>query len=116
MSYSWKRRSRWMAAGLGAILLVLAFMPDPLPVEKAVAQRGALKVTIDEDGELRAHDRYIIAAPVGGRLMRSALREGDLVTEKQVLALLAPTPLSVREREEQTARVASARALEREAQ
>src|SRR5688572_23159669 len=98
MSGSWKRSSRWIGGALAIGVLVWAFMPDPLPVEKVVVQRGPLKVTVDEDGELRAHDRYIIAAPIGGRLMRITLREGDTVAENQVLALLAPIPLSVRER------------------
>lgn len=96
-------------------LLVWALLPPPLAVEIARVETGLMRVTIDEDGEVRAHDRYVVAAPVAGRLMRVVLLEGDRVSSGQVVARLAPIPLSAREGEEQAARVAAAEALEREA-
>lgn len=116
MTIKSKRLAYLLAALIVLALLVWAFLPNPLPVETAKAERGPLQVTVDEDGELRAHDRYVIAAPVAGRLMRIDLREGDAVAAEQVVARIAPLPLSVREREEQTARVAAAEALAREAE
>jgi HlyD family secretion protein len=111
------KRAGYVGAALVVVaLLALAFRPEPLTVETARAARGLLRVTIDEDGEVRAHNRYVVAAPVGGRLTRIALLEGDGVTRDQVVARLAPLPLSAREREEQTARVAAAEALRREAE
>lgn len=113
---SWQRLL-WLGGGLGALaLVVIAFIPEPLRVETARAERGPLRVTIDEDGEVRAHDRYVVAAPVAGRLVRSELHEGDRVTRGEVVARLAPAPLSEREREEQTARIAAAEALQRKAE
>jgi HlyD family secretion protein len=111
------RRSLYVIAALAVIALVTyALMPSPLRVEFAQAVRGPLQVTIDEDGEVRAHDRYVVAAPVAGRLARIALLEGDAVRAAQVVARIAPAPMSSRERDEQLARVSAAESLVREAQ
>jgi HlyD family secretion protein len=96
-------------------LAILVFRPRPLIVDAAPVVRGSLQVTIDEEGETRAHDRFVIAAPITGRLLRLDLHDGDPVDADQVLARIAPLPLSEREREEQQARVAGAEALRREA-
>ena len=79
-------------------------------------QRGSLQVTVDEDAETRARERYVVGAPVAGRVSRIELREGDRVAAGDVLARLWPLPLSAREREEQLARIAAAEALAREAE
>ena len=49
----------------------------PVPVESARAAQRPLQVTVDEEGETRVRDRYIVAAPVAGRVARITLREGD---------------------------------------
>ncbi|WP_254367181.1 hypothetical protein [Paraburkholderia sp. NMBU_R16] len=52
---------------LGVVLaLAYAFWPAPMLVDTAPVSRGPLRVTIDEDGEIRAHDRYVVTAPVAG--------------------------------------------------
>lgn len=102
------------AAAIGAI--AWGFVPDPIAVEVTTVQRGPLQVTADEDGETRAHDRYVVSAPVAGRVSRVELHEGDAVRADQIVAQLWPVPLSAREREEQLARIAAAEALVREAQ
>ncbi|HET8674321.1 MAG TPA: biotin/lipoyl-binding protein, partial [Blastocatellia bacterium] len=96
-------------------LVVIALLPSPIKVEAARVTRGPLRVTIDEEGEARAHDRFVIAAPVAGRLARVELHDGDGVKAGQVVAVITPSPLDPREREELTARVQSAEALKREA-
>ena len=107
----------WIATGIVlATLLALAFRPEPLKVETARAERGPLQVTVDEDGETRARDRYLVVAPVSGRIERIELHEGDAVNLDMIVARMQPLPLSAREREEQTARVAAAEALAREAE
>ncbi len=98
-------------AGIG-----LLFVPSPVAVDVAMVERGPLMVTVDEDGETRARDRFEISAPVAGRVSRIQLLEGDPVDENQVVAELWPLPLSARERTEQLARIASAEAMSREAQ
>jgi HlyD family secretion protein len=71
---------------------------------------------VDEQGETRSHDRFVVTAPVAGRLTHIELHDGDAVQENQVVALIAPLPLSVRERNEQTARIAAAQSQQREAE
>ena len=104
-----------MAAAL-ALLIAFAFRPKPLHVETANVVRGPLQVTIDEDGETRAHDRYTLAAPVAGQLSRIELHEGDRVGPTTPLATIAPLPLDPRETADSLARIQSAEALSREAQ
>lgn len=106
-----------LAAVLAAAALLAAFAmrPSPLPVEMARAGRGPLRVTVDEDGETRIHDRYILAAPVAGRLERIELHQGDAVEAGQVVARLHPLPLDARGREAAEARLRAAEATRREA-
>lgn len=112
------RRRGW-AWGVAAIAAVAAlaylFAPAPLAVDVATAARRTLLVTVDEDGETRARDRYVVSAPVAGRVARLALREGDAIARDQVVAQLWTLPLSAREREEQTSRIVAAEALAQEA-
>ena len=86
--------------GLGLIAVVLVMLrPAPVPVETAKAARGAMRVTVDEDGETRAHDRFVVAAPVPGRMLRVDLDEGDKVREKEIVAqdrATSPQPATTR--------------------
>lgn len=81
---------------LGAVLLaaaaaaVLALRPQPVPVDVARAVRGPLVVAVEEDGVTRVKDRFLVSAPVGGRLSRVALEAGDAVKEGDALAEIAP--------------------------
>lgn len=104
------------AALVLALVSVYVFRPAPMIVDTARIGRGTLRVTIDEDGEIRAHDRYVITAPVTGRLLRVTLREGDHVRAGQVVAVLVPVPMTPGESAEQQARVEAAEASYREAQ
>jgi HlyD family secretion protein len=115
MKTLWKRLFYALAVLAVLILVVLALRPEPQAVETAAVRSGGIQVTIDEDGETRARDRYVIAAPVAGRVARIALRDGDAVSASQLVAELRPLPLSAREREEQLARIAAAEAALREA-
>jgi len=105
-----------IAALLGvAVLSGVALRPKPAAVETARATRGALRVTIDEDGETRIHHRYVVGAPVAGRLERITLHPGDPVAAGGVVARLDPAPLDPRTREQAKARLAAAEASLREA-
>jgi len=112
------RRAAWWIAGAAvvaaAVWLLLA--PEPIDIEVAEATRGPLEVTVDQEGEVRVHDRYVIATPVTGQLVRVNLHEGDAVAAGQTVATLEPAPLDPRAREEAIARLAAARALVKEAQ
>ncbi len=100
-------------------LIVWAMLPRPVPIEVAPIGRGALAVTIDEDGRARVEDRHIIAAPLAGALARIELHPGDTVTPETVVARIAPLPsplLDARTRVELEGRLQIARAQERLAQ
>ncbi len=113
----WKRKLFLTAAALTVSAgLVYVLWPEPLAVDGAVVQAGPMQVTVDDQGETRSHDRFVVSAPVTGRLTRMALHDGDAVTRNQLLAEIAPVPQSLRERDETVARVAAAEAAEREAE
>jgi HlyD family secretion protein len=96
-------------------LLALALRPSPVDVDVAAVERGPLRVTIDEDGETRAHDRFVVSSPVAGRVSRIELHEGDSIERNQVVAEIGALPLSAREREEQLSRIAATEALQKQA-
>ena len=107
----------WLVAALATLVLIAFFFrPVPVRVDIGKVETGSMQVTVDELGETRSHDRFVITAPVAGRLARIELHDGDAVQQDQVVALIAPVPLSVREREEQTARIAAAESQQRAAQ
>lgn len=104
----------------GVFLLVgaaaaYALRPDVIEVETALVDRAPMRVTIDEDGRTRVRNRFVIAAPVAGRLERLALREGDEVAAGQVVARIAPLPLDSSTNRIANARLRSAEALRSEA-
>jgi HlyD family secretion protein len=112
-------RKRLLVIGAAvAVLGLVAFwlLPQPLEVDASEVAAGRMQVTVDDQGETRSHDRFLLTAPVAGRLMRIELHDGDEVVENQLLAQIAPLPLSAREHDEISARVASAEALQREAE
>lgn len=112
----WRRRILLTALALGVGVLVwIMLRPAPIPVETAKATRGPMRVTVDEDGETRAHDRFVIAAPIPGRLLRVELEEGDSVRENQVVVMIEPLPLNQQQQEEVLGRIASVEAAKRQA-
>ncbi|WP_192035172.1 HlyD family efflux transporter periplasmic adaptor subunit [Halomonas sp. YLGW01] len=98
-----------LAAGLG-----YALRPQPVPVDLAVAERGRLTVTIDEEGETRVRDVYTLDAPLAGHLQRIDAEAGDPVEANVTeLARIAPAPpdfLDVRSEAEQRSVIAVAEA------
>jgi HlyD family secretion protein len=109
----------WGGALLVVALLAWSFRPQPVLVDIAVLQKGALRVTIDEEGVTRVRERYVVAAPVAGRLQRVELEPGDPVVARSTVLLSflpATSPLlDTRTRTEAEARVKSAQAARDEA-
>ena len=96
-----------------AALLAWAFAPRPIEVEVAKARVGAFEQTITEDGKTRLHQRYVVSAPLAGRLSRITLTEGDRVEANAVVATLTPVlspMLDERSRSEQNSRVEASEA------
>lgn len=111
-----RKRIWWVAAAAITLAVVLwALRSEPLAVETAVASRGPLQVTIEEDGLTRVVRHVEVAAPVSGRLAESRLRAGDTVTRGAVVGVLQPAPLDPRARAEAQAALASAQSLRRAA-
>ena len=101
-------------------IATVAMWPQSMEVEVTSVERGPMQVTIDEEGETRVRDRFVVSAPVTGRLQRIELEPGDpVVRGKTVLARLAPaeSPLiDPRTRSELAAAVEAARAAVGQAQ
>lgn len=120
MNYKiWLKRILLVAL-LGVIAFVIraAMQPSPTNVEAAQVSRGALRVTIDAEGKTRVHDRFVVAAPIAGRLSRIPLHRGDWVESNAVVAKIEPPPLAPldpRQLAEARARVATAEELKHEA-
>jgi len=94
-------------------LLAVAVWPETLEVDVATVSRGQLVVTVDEEGRTRVRDRFVVSAPVSGRVLRIELEPGDAVRRGDIVARLQPeTPplLDVRARAEAQAAVESAEA------
>jgi HlyD family secretion protein len=109
---------KWTVAiglAVGAILLFFLLRPSRTTVESARATIGPMRVTVDEDGETRAHDRFVVAAPILGRLLRIELEEGDTVIENEEVARIEPVPLNQQQREEVLARIDAVEAMKRQA-
>lgn len=100
----------WMAGLALASWLLYALWPAPVPVEIAMAQRGLMFETLTEKGEARAHNRFVVAAPVPGRLLRIEMEEGTAVKQEQAVAAIEPAPMGEPERREVSARAAAAEA------
>ncbi len=100
-----------------AVLGGLAWLlrPERVLVETAAVARGPLEVALDAEGETRIHPRFVIAAPVAGRLLAVDLHEGDAVAAGETVARLAVAPLDPRDRRQAEAQVTAARAAREEA-
>jgi HlyD family secretion protein len=94
-------------------LLGVALWPRPVVVELTSVSRGPLVVTVDEEGRTRVRDRFIVAAPVAGRVLRIDLAPGDRVARGEVIARVqpeSPALLDARTRAEAVAALESAEA------
>ena len=112
-----RRRAVQIAvAAVVAAALFAVLRPAPLAVDVGEVRRGPLRVTVDEEGRTRVRYRYVVAAPVDGRLLRISLEEGDGVAAGQVVAHVRPMPLDPRARASAEARLAAARARVAEAE
>ena len=111
--------------GFGALallvlaLLVWAFMPAPTEVETARVTLGRFERAVQEDGQTRLRERYLVSTPLTGQLARSPLKQGDAVARGAVVATLwptVPTLLDERTRAEEVARSSALQATLAKAQ
>jgi HlyD family secretion protein len=113
-----RKNKKIAGASVGVVialtLAALALTPESVPVDAAELSRGELQVTLDDEGRTRVRERYVVSAPVAGRVLRVNLEPGDEVEgHRTVLATFepaAPAPLDARRRNQAEARVEAARA------
>ena len=87
---------RSMIPIIGVLLLAVglgyAFWPHPVAVDLGYAERKAINVTIDDEGETRVKEDYFVSAPLPGRVHRFTGDVGDVVTAgKTPIATIEPT-------------------------
>jgi HlyD family secretion protein len=101
------------AAGLVLALLAVGLWPESIAADVAAVEKGPLRVTIDEEGETRVRERFMVSAPVAGRVLRIELEPGDPVARGALLATFRaadPMPLDARARGEARAAESAAEA------
>lgn len=106
-----------IALGAGLLVLVVAvawaLRPQPVVVEVAQVTKGAFEQAVSDDGKTRVRERYVVSAPLAGKVERIRLKAGDPVKADQVVAVLrpaAPAFLDARTARELEARVGAAEA------
>ncbi len=91
-----KRITRWILALVvtAALVVAIAFAirPTPVPVEAQRVISARLIQSIDEEGETRIRERYVVSSPLTGRVRRITLDPGDpVLADQTTLAVLEPT-------------------------
>lgn len=111
----WTPARRWgvgaTALAVVAVLVWAAYRPRPIDVETAAVAEGRFEQVIEEDGQLRLRQRYLVTAPTAAQLQRPTLKVGDVVKAGDVVAVLAPAApgmIDARTREILQQRVGSA--------
>lgn len=116
----WQRRN-WIIAGIVALALVAGYYllrPSPILVEMEPVVEQRFAIVVEVDGRTRVRDRYVVSAPLAGRMPRLTFRAGDAVQAGQTLTTIAPniSPLlNPRLRQELGERVGAAEAAVEEA-
>jgi HlyD family secretion protein len=80
-----KRLTTKLPSIIGVILLgtllLYGFWPKAVEVDLARVTRGSLEVTVNDDGETRIREKYVVSAPVAGKLLRVQLEPGNSVKQ-----------------------------------
>lgn len=72
-------------------LLIYGFMPQPVKVDIALVQKGDLLITMEGEGKTRIHDKYVVSAPIDGRITRIESEPGMMITAgKTIIANMYP--------------------------
>jgi hypothetical protein len=81
-----------IAAGLMIVvgITVWLLIPVPVAVETAAVTKRRFAASVDEDGKTRVRERYVVAAPLAGRLSRIRFKVGDQVQIDDAVATIIP--------------------------
>ena len=101
-----------IAAVVAAV--IVALRQPAVGVEIGRASRGQLVVTVDDLGETRVTDLYVVSAPITGQLLRVPLKPGTVVIPKTTLLAriqpVEPSPLDARAYAQASAEIRSLQA------
>jgi HlyD family secretion protein len=103
---------------MGALAAYWLLQPRPILVEVASVAEQRFTAIVEEDGRTRVRDRFVVSAPLSGRVPRSPLRAGDIVKVGQTITTITPNVsplLDPRLRQELEERVGAAQATLEEA-
>ena len=86
-----KRLLKFTLALVAIGLLVFAFIPEKLPVDITLVEKGDLTISVEGEGKTRIHDIYTVYTPIDGRVTRIESDAGDIVTAgKTIIANMYP--------------------------
>jgi HlyD family secretion protein len=86
-----KRALPWTAVLALLALVAWGLRRQPIVVETGPATRSPLTVRVSEEGKTRVRNRYLVTAPVSGKMQRVSLKPGDEVKAAEtVLTTLEP--------------------------
>lgn len=87
------KKSLLIIGGIFILLLLWSlFRETPVTVEVGTVKRGEMLVTIDGEGKTRVRDKFIVTAPVSGRMSRLKQNEGDQIWKDSVITAIDPNP------------------------
>ena len=104
-------RKRWgviIGAGAALALSAYALVPEPVTVETVAASRGPLTVSLANQAVTRVRERFDVAAPVNGRVLRVDVHAGDIVDESTPIVSMQPAPLDPKQQAQLEARLLEA--------
>jgi HlyD family secretion protein len=80
-------------AGIALLgLIAWGLWPKPILVETGKVATGPLTVRVSEEGKTRVKNRYVVAAPVAGKMRRVLLKPGDpVIAGETSLTTIEPT-------------------------
>lgn len=97
----------------GMIVIALLFRPVAVPVDFVQVERGAIRVSVSDEGKTRVKDVFVVSAPVPGFMRRIELEAGDpVVAGETVIAQIEPSDPSFLDVRTQAEAQAAARAAE----
>ena len=86
-----RRSLPWLGGLVLLALIVWGLWPKPIIIETGTVARGPLTVRVSEEGKTRVRNRYVVAAPVAGKMRRVPLKPGDEIKALEtVLTTIEP--------------------------
>ena len=114
-----KKRTKWSVAGAIVLAVVIIGVTSAMKgrnkateVRMEKVQKRDLVASVTASGQVQPHTKVDISADISGRIVRLAIKEGQMVTQGQFLLEIDPSQYRANV-ERATAAVASARSSRR---